>query len=163
MSVEFHYTPKDIAKKLLKDINFVETDRTLEAGKGLESAGGFWDLIPYTKDWLEVEEGRDIFTYEFEGKFTKVIANPPYRNNAPDGQRKNILIKFIEKCFELCSDECWILTSHKLFNSLTPTRLGKWGKKGFKITFIRVLNIKKWFGRYYWICFKQGGTSLINY
>ena len=96
-------------------------------------------------------------------EFTKCVSNPPYRDNAPDGQRKNILIKMIDKYFKITKDEVWLLLNHRCFNSLTPLRLSRWRELGWSITFLRILNIKKWYGRYYWICFKQGGISIVNF
>ena len=50
-----------------------------------------------------------------------------------------------------------------MFNSMTPVRLNKFKKLGFVIVFMRVLNIKCWYGRYYWICFKKGGKSILSF
>ena len=161
MSNSFHYTPKDIGKKLLKDVSFNENDFTLEACKGIDNSGGFWEYIPFRKDWCEIEEGRDIFKYDCGEKYTKIICNAPYRTNAPDGKRVNILIKFMDRCFDLCDGEVWHLLNMRSVNSLTPLRLKKWSQLGWNITFLRVLNINKWYGRYYWICFKKGGNQSI--
>jgi len=162
---EFHYTPIDICKKLLEDINFVEGDTTLEPCKG-RGLGNFYQLIPYEKDWAEVDENppRDIFTYDFGRLFSKLILNPPYKCNAElKKDRKNITIKFVFRCLELCSDECWVLLNLQMLNSLTPIRLKKIEEMGFGIVFMRIINIPKWFGRYYWICFKKDSPSMIKY
>ena len=67
----FHYTPKDITKELIKDIKFNKNDFTLEPCMG---DGSFYDLIPYKKDWAEIDKGRDVFEYNFGNcKYTKVI------------------------------------------------------------------------------------------
>jgi len=56
------------------------------------------------------------------------------------------------------------LISHKIFNALTPQRLKKYDDNGWKITKIVVVNVKKWFGRYYFIVFEKGaGKSIIEY
>ena len=158
-----HYTPRDIAEQLLKDIHFNENDITLEPCKGLHN--NFYDFIPYEKDWCEIDEGRDIFSYNFGNKrFTKIITNPPYLSNEIHKEdRKNIAIKVIEKCFELCDDECWFLLNNQMFNSITPARLRKYQQKGFSIVFMRILNISCWYGRYYWICFKKNSKSIIYF
>tara|TARA_R110000803_G_scaffold48228_1_gene100189 strand:+ start:337 stop:831 length:495 start_codon:yes stop_codon:yes gene_type:complete len=159
---EFHFTPPDIAKELIKDIKFNEDDNTLEPCK---ASGNFYDLIPYKKDWCEIDEGRDIFTYDFGNtKFTKVIVNPPYRtNHADEKERKNIVIDFIFKCFDLCDGEVWILLNGKMLNSITPIRLQKIKEKGFNMCFMRILNIKIWYGRYYWVCFSNKKESIITF
>ena len=158
-----HYTPRDVAETLLNDISFNENDFSLEPCKG--RTNNFYDFIPYTKDWCEIDEGRDLFEYDFGDKrFTKIITNPPYRTNHKDAKdRKNIAVKVMEKCFDLCDDECWFLLNNQMFNSMTPVRLKKYKEKGFEITFMRILNIKCWYGRYYWVCFKKNGKGLINF
>jgi len=158
--ITFHYTPRDITQMLLKDITFKEDDLTIEPCVG---DNAFYDYIPYSKDWCEIDRGRDVFDIPDDKEFTKCVSNPPYRDNAPDGQRKNILIKMIDKYFKITKDEVWLLLNHRCFNSLTPLRLSRWRELGWSITFLRILNIKKWYGRYYWICFKQGGISIVNF
>ena len=158
-----HYTPREVAKDLLNDISFNENDFTLEPCKGLDN--NFYDFIPYNKEWCEIDEGRDFFNYDFGDKrFTKIITNPPYKSNETEPiHRKNIAIKVIEKCFELCDDECWFLLNNQMFNSMTPVRLNKYKKHGFAIVYIRILNIQCWYGRYYWICFKKHGESIVSF
>ena len=159
--MSFNFTPTETTEILIKDIEFKEDDNTLEP---CNAEGSFYDLIPYEKDWCEITEGRDIFTYDFKGKtFSKVITNPPYRDNAPEGERKNICIKFIFRCLELCSDECWLLLNLNMLNSLTPLRLKKFKEMGFNLCFMRVVNIKKWYGRYYWICLSKNKGSIIEF
>ena len=158
----FHYTPIEICKELLKDIDFKENEETLEPCIGRDK--NFYNLIPYKKDWGEIELGRDIFNYDYKRKFNKCIVNPPYRSNDSNiKNRKNIAIDFIFKCLELCSDECWFLLNSKMLNSLTPLRLNKIKDMGFGLVFMRILNIKEWYGRYYWICFKKNRDSIIKF
>ena len=63
--MSFNFTPPETTEILIKDIAFKEDDITLEPCK---AEGSFYDLIPYEKDWCEITEGRDIFTYDFKGK-----------------------------------------------------------------------------------------------
>lgn len=156
--MSFNYTPKEITQELIKDINFNQNDFTLEPCK---ADGSFYDLIPYEKDWCEIEQGRDIFDYDFGDKlFSKIITNPPYKDNITN---KNIGWDFIKKCLDLCTDECWLLLNHTFFNGLTPKRLNDIKQKGFNLCFIRILNIKKWYGRYYWICLSKNKKSIVNF
>ena len=133
---KFNYTPPEIAEKLLEDVVFKEDDVTLECCAGQNV---FYDKIPFKKDWCEIERGRDFLTHE--GKYTKVITNPPYKDLANE---KNIFIPILEKMFSVCTGEVWILINLNMFNSLTPVRLKKYHNLGFNITFMRILNIKKW-------------------
>ena len=143
------YTPISTLQQLLQDISFVSSDLTLEPCKGRENR--FYDLIPGKKDWCEIEEGRDFFQYT--GSPTKVITNPPYKSN---DMKENLSIKIIEHSLKVATDECWFLLNNQMFNSLTPCRLHKYLKMGWKVVFIRILNIPCWYGRYFWICFKKG-------
>ena len=159
----FHYTPIEICEDLLENIIFKEGEETLEPCIGRDK--NFYDLIPEPKDWGEIEEGRDLFTYDYGRKFPKIIVNPPYRTNHENPkERKNIAYKFLIRCLELCSDECWCLLNLQMLNSLTPIRLKEIVETyGFGVVYIRVINIHKWYGRYFWICFKKGQTNLLNY
>ena len=147
-----HYTPREVAQELLRDISFVSSDKTLEPCKGRENR--FYDLIPGEKDWCEIEEGRDFFQYT--GSPTKVITNPPFH----DQNKKNICVSIIEHCLKVATDEVWLLLNNQIFNSLTPCRLHKYLKAGWKMVFIRLLNIPCWYGRYFWICFKKGAWEI---
>tara|TARA_Y100000310_G_scaffold345570_1_gene466739 strand:- start:1337 stop:2680 length:1344 start_codon:yes stop_codon:yes gene_type:complete len=155
-----HYTPQNVAEELIKDIKFNKNDFTLEPCK---ADGSFYNIIPYKKDWCEIDLGRDIFKYDFgDIKFTKIITNPPYRSNHKNAKdRKNIFMKFIMRCFELCDGECWFLFNNAMLNGLTPPRLRKIKDLGFNLCFMRIINIKKWYGRYYWICFSKSKKSII--
>lgn len=142
------FTPVEVAIELLKDIKFNPNELTLECCAGREMR--IYNIIPGEKDWCELELGKDFFQYT--GRPHKIITNPPFH----DQNKKNICVSVIEHCFKVCLDEVWILINHQTFNSLTPCRLHKYLKMGFKIVFIRILNIPCWFGRYYFICFKKG-------
>jgi hypothetical protein len=156
-----HFTPTETVDIIIKDIHFKEDDICLEPCKG---DGRIYNRIPTKKDWCEIDEGRDIFTYMFDVSFTKIITNPPYKTNHIEAKdRKNITVKVIERCFELCTDECWFLLNNQMLNSLTPIRLKKYELIGWILVFIRILNIPCWYGRYYFVCFKKGGKSIVSY
>ena len=147
------YTPIEVVKELLKDITFVSGELTLEPCAG--KFNHIYNLLPEPKARCEIEdEGGDFFQYT--GSPHKIITNPPFHSQ----DKKNISISIIEHCFKVCLDEVWILINHQIFNSLTPCRLHKYLKMGFKINFIRILNIPCWYGRYYFICFKKGDWTL---
>tara|TARA_R110000744_G_scaffold203771_6_gene322629 strand:+ start:537 stop:1022 length:486 start_codon:yes stop_codon:yes gene_type:complete len=157
--ISFHYTPKDIAKELIKDIDFTNLEgKVLETCRG---GGAFWDCIPDTceKDWCEIEMGRDFFEYNENCAIT--ISNAPYRIDI-SGVRTNIFNKWMNHQLEITTKEAWFLLNAKMWSSLTPVRLKKWEELGWKLCFLRILNIKKWYGRYYWICFSKTNPSIIN-
>lgn len=146
---ETHYTPIPTVEELLKDITFVSDDLTLEPCAGRDNR--FYNLITGNKERCEIEDGLDFFQYT--GSPTKIITNPPYKSN---DMKENLSVKVIEHSLKVCSGECWFLLNNQMFNSLTPCRLHKYLKAGWKMTFVRILNIPCWYGRYFWICFKKG-------
>jgi hypothetical protein len=158
----FHYTDDDVADMLLNDIDFSPTDTILEPCKGRGEQGFYKGLLArgLEPDWCEIDEGRDFFEYQPPFKYTKVISNPPYKDN--DGEH-NIGWAFIIHSLLLCSDECWMLLNNSMVNSLTPRRLGEVANLGFGISCMRVLRIKHWWGNYYFCCFKKGADSMIRF
>lgn len=146
------YTPIPTVIELLKDITFVSGELTLEPCAGRENR--IYNLLPEPKERCEIEDGLDFFQYT--GKPHKIICNPPFH----DRDKKNICVSIIEKCLEVCTDEVWLLLNNQMWNSMTPCRLHKYLKAGWKIVFMRILNIPCWFGRYNWVCFKKGSWPL---
>jgi|TARA_R110001592_G_scaffold126804_1_gene338279 hypothetical protein len=155
----FHYTPIEITKELIKDIEFIDGETVLETCRG---GGAFYDILPdnIIKDWCEIDMGRDFF--EYNNKVDISIANPPYRIEI-DGERKNAIIKWINHQFSITNKECWYLLNGKCWSSMTPIRLNKWKALGWNMCFMRILNIKKWYGRYYWVCFSKTKPSIIQF
>ena len=155
----FHYTPKEITKELIKNIDFIDGETILETCRG---GGSFWDILPdnTVNDWCEIDMGRDFF--EYTKKIDISIANPPYRIEI-DGQLKNAIIKWMDHQFSITNKECWYLLNGKCWSSMTPIRLKKWKVLGWNLCFMRILNIKKWYGRYYWVCFSKTKPSIISF
>ena len=155
----FHYTPKEITKELIKDIDFVDNETVLETCRG---GGAFYDILPdnIIKDWCEIDMGRDFFLHTTPTDIS--IANPPYQIEI-DGERKNAIIKWMNHQFSITNKECWYLLNGKCWSSMTPIRLNKWKLSGWNICYMRILNIKKWYGRYYWVCFSKSKPSIINF
>lgn len=155
----FHYTPPEITKELIKDIDFVDGSSCLETCRG---GGSFYDILPdnIIKDWCEIDMGRDFFQHTTITDIS--IANPPYQVEI-EGKRKNIVIKWMNHQFSITNKECWYLLNGSMFSSLTPIRLNKWKSLGWNMCFMRILNIKKWYGRYYWVCFSKTKPSIIQF
>lgn len=142
------YTPTEVVIELLKDVTFVSGDLTLEPCAGRDNR--FYNLIPGDKERCEIEEGLDFFQYT--GSPTKIITNPPFH----DQNKKNICVSVIEHCLKVATQEVWLLLNCQMFNSMTPCRLHKYLKMGWKIDYIRILNIPCWYGRYFFLRFKKG-------
>ncbi len=155
----FHYTPIEITKELIKDIDFIDNETVLETCRG---GGAFYDILPdnVEKDWCEIDMGRDFFEHTTPTDIS--IANPPYRIETPEG-RKNALIKWMDHQFKITKKECWLLLNGKCWSSMTPNRLNKWKSLGWNLCFMRILSIKKWYGRYYWVCFSKTKPSIIQF
>jgi|TARA_B110000259_G_scaffold119060_1_gene135412 hypothetical protein len=161
---EKHFTPNETIETIFRDISFNDDDIILEPTAGRELR--MFNQIPCDdKDFYEIDFGKCFLTSNITKRYTKVITNPPYRTNHIDRTKgSNIAIKVIEKSFEVCDDEVWMLLNNQMLNSLTVRRLKKYRDNyDFNIVFIRVLEIPCFYGRYYWICFKKGGKSILHF
>lgn len=63
---------------------------------------------------------------------------------------------------EICNKGFFYLINHKLWSSLTVKRLREWEARDWVISAIMVIEIKKWYGRYYVIKFEKGGKTIIE-
>ena len=90
------------------------------------------------------------------------ISNPPFRV-LENGEPINAFIPIINHTMQICNKGFFYLINHKLWSSLTVKRLKEWKEKGWVISAIMVLEIKKRYGRYYDEKFEKNGESLINY
>ena len=156
---ELMFTPDDSAQKIIDWVipQLKETDIILEPFKG---NGAFYDKIPYSKDYCEIDDGIDFFNYN--KKVDWAISNPPFRV-LDKGEPINAFIQIINHTMEICNKGFFYLINHKLWSSLTVKRLKDWKEKGWVISAIMVLEIKKLYGRYYVVKFEKNGESLINY
>ena len=71
-----HQTPGECAKDLIAKLPLLPGDRVIEPFKG---EGAFYDSFPafVTKDWAELEQGRDY--KDISGEYDWVITNPPFQ------------------------------------------------------------------------------------
>jgi hypothetical protein len=152
----FHYTPVECAQALIALTPIEPGDSLLEPFKG---GGAFYDHFPegHAKDFCEIAEGRDFFTYQ--GQCDVIITNPPFWVTQPDGKRANVLVQCMDKCFEVATKTVGVFINAMCFNGLTPLRLEKWKAEGWVVTRIHIVNVKKWFGRYYYVVFQKGAES----
>ena len=93
----FHYTPIEITKELIKDIEFIDGETCLETCRG---GGAFWDILPdnTVNDWCEIDMGRDFFQHTTSTDIS--IANPPYKAEI-DGKLQNVIIKWMNHQFTI--------------------------------------------------------------
>jgi len=149
-------TPRELAKDLVAMIEYTPGDRFYEPFRG---EGSFFDVMPEPKDWAEIEQGRDFFTYlPFDGHCEHIITNPPFRIHG-----KNSFIPALERSMNISTKTIAMLINYKMINSLTPIRLEQYKQKGWVITAIHIVNVKKWYGRYWFVIFRRDGSSLITW
>lgn len=150
-NVELHYTKEEMVKDLLKLIKFREKDIVLDAGSGLNKVW-YKNINVKNKYECELEEGNDFYNWNLQVDW--VIGNPPY-SHAKD---------FLLKASEISNKGIAFLVNNQCFNSfLLPSRLEKMKEKGFYINKIKVVNDKRWFGRYYFVIFTKKKNDFIEY
>ena len=64
---------------------------------------------------------------------------------------------------EICNKGFFYLINHKLWSSLTVKRLREWKELGWVISGIMVIEIKKWYGRYYIVKFEKSGQQIVEF
>lgn len=150
-NVELHYTKEEMVKDLLKLIKFNEDDIVLDAGSGLNKVW-YKNINVKNKYECELEEGNDF--YDWYKKVDWVVGNPPY-SHAKD---------FLLKASEISNKGIAFLVNNQCFNSfLLPSRLEKMRENGFYINKIKVVNDKRWYGRYYFVIFTKKKNDFIEY
>ncbi len=152
-------TPDETVDKILEWIlpQIDEYDMVLEPFKG---EGAFYNKIPNKKYFCEIDEGIDFFTYN--DRVDWAISNPPFRILV-DGEATNAFIPIINHTMEICNKGFFYLINHKLWSSLTVKRLKEWAEAGWVISGIQVIEIKKWYGRYYVVKFEKDANSIISF
>ena len=181
---ELMFTPDTDAQKLMDWIipQIPQDDSILEPFKG---NGAFYDKIPSSnpKFYCEIDDGIDFFDYD--KKHDWAISNPPFRVmvrgedptlnykstrtlkkalNLPDGWvRLNAFVPIINRTMEICDKGFFYLVNHKLWSSLTVKRLREWSENGWVVSAIKIIEIKKWYGRYYMIKFEKNGKSIFDF
>ena len=153
-------TPIESAMKIMDWIipQIDVTDDVLEAFKG-DSV--IYDLIPNTKDYCEIKEGRDFFTYNT--KVDWIISNPPFQTKNDVGEMVNAFIPIINKSIDICNKGFFYLINHKLWSALAVKRLRDWESLGWVISGVFILEIKIWYGRYYIVKFEKNGKKMFQY
>jgi len=149
-------TPKELTKDLVAMVDYTPGDRFYEPFRG---DGAFYDAMPEPKDWAEIKSGRDFFTYlPFDGHCEHIITNPPFKING-----KNSVVLALERSFNIASKTVAMLLNHAMINSLTPIRLERYKQERWAITQIHIVNVKKWYGRYWFVTFTRNGSSIITW
>jgi len=156
MEQSFNYTPNNICEKI---VNYLDLDSTKSYCEPFSGNHNFFNLLPFNKEYYEIQDGKDFF--ECEKNYDIILTNPPYKDYLTN--TKNITVACYEKCFEVANEKCIFLINSQSFNSLTPVRLQKWKIMGWEITDILIINIPKWYGRYYVITFEKGKQGILKW
>ena len=155
--ITYMFTPLDISKDIISNLDIKKTDKVLEPFKG---EGSFYNQLPECqKLYCEIDDNINFF--DWQDKVNLIVSNPPFKILV-DGEKKNGLIPIIEHSITI-ADKFGYLVNHNLFNALTVRRLNLWNDKGFNITYIKVYEIKKWFGRWFFILFERSKKSILNF
>ena len=151
----FHQTPRKCAADLIALVPLVAGDRVLEPFKG---EGAFYDQFPafVEKDWCEITQGRDYKDYDKE--FDWVISNPPFKM---DG--KNVIWPMIDYYTQRAKKGVAFFVSDYGFSTLTPVRQAVLKERGWGLTGLTMVNVKKWRGRYFLLIFEKDKPSVMNY
>ena len=95
--------------------------------------GTYFSQFPSSqRKWAEIDEGRDFFHYN-PGHVDVLCSNPPY--------------SVIDKVFKRsCELQPHIISYLIGVNNLTSRRLEMMNKAGYKLAYIKMLKVYKWFG-----------------
>ncbi len=146
-----HQTPIELCKLLIKYVPTEEGDICFEPFAG---SNNFFNQFPSNTSNIRTEQRDNLDYKSYQGKIDWVITNPPFCLNT-ETKRINAFIFLLEYFMKRTDKGIAFLGNGTCFQSLTPKRLTKYNKEGWYINKIVICNVKKWFGRYYWIIFEK--------
>lgn len=142
-------TPPELAKFLIDYVGINENDVVIDAGSGSNKVW-FNALTQKNKYEYEIKDGKDFLKCDICADW--VIGNPPF----------TLFVEFLFKASEISQKGFAFLINNTRFNQITPTRLKKLEEKGFYLSKIMIVSVKRWFGRYYFVVFTRN-KSCIEY
>jgi hypothetical protein len=163
-------TPVDVWKKILELNPIDDGESFYEPFAGDNTL--FSQIQTNKKYWSEITKGKDVFDFDKKELITTIYTNPPFKSLIPNakGEKvyKNAVFYFLDYFVSSYPNlkRIGFLINAKSFTALTPCRLAKLDKKGFKMTSLCVLNTNYWYGCYYFVVFEQKQTNkeiIINY
>ena len=139
------YTPEAVALKHISLIPSMDTDLWLDPFRG---KGIYYDnFTTYSKEWCEIAEDRDFFTYE--GSPDIICSNPPY----------SILDQVFQKSIELRPR---IISYLLLHGAMTPRRMEMFNDAGYGLISIHTTKVYKWYGMAESYTFEKGKSNLAS-
>ena len=146
----FYHTNEKMVKDLLAITPIIETDVVLDAGSGKNKVW-YHHIDVVEKHECEIEDGCDFYTWDKPVDW--IIGNPPFHESW----------KFFDKASQISQKGIAFLVNNLALNSWTPKRFALMDNRGFELTFIQVVNDKRWFGRYYYMIFRKGYRGFIGW
>ena len=135
-------TPPELAKELIKLVPFKKLDIICDNAYG---TGSFYKNFP--KDTINQACKKDFF--EYKAKQNWFITNPPYSK----------LDEWLKHSCELSTKGFAYLFG---LHNLTPRRIEMCEKAGFKITYMHLCKVFKWFGISAFIIWEKGQNKEVK-
>ena len=155
----FHQTPTELAKDIVEKYAhlFADGDVLYEAFKG---EGSFYNNFPdrCVKKWAEITEGKD---YKEETEYDWVVSNPPFRLEGLNG-RRNAFWELIDYFTQRAKKGVVFLGNDYCMNTLTPLRQRLLRERGWGLTHLTMVNVKKWRGRYFVLVFQPTTQPILD-
>ena len=143
-------TPIELAKFHISTINCQPDNIWYDP---FRNNGVYYNNYPVcitNRRWSEILKGRDFLTESIETGAV-ICSNPPY----------SILDMVIKRCIEL---DPFIISLLIGVGNLTARRIEILEKAGFKIVFLHMCKVYKWYGMSYIVNFqKQNGNGILSY
>jgi len=140
------YTPLELSRFQIEKIETYEGDKWLDPFKGL---GSYYNQFPTdNKDWTEITDNRDFFTYE-EG-VDIICSNPPY----------SLINEVFTKSISLNPRVISYLIGQ---GNLTPKRIEFMNSHGYGLSFLHLCKVFQWYGFSYIVQFEKGKDNCISY
>lgn len=157
----FHQTPPDLAKKLMSFVTIMYGDIVYEPFRG---EGAFYNNFPAdcVREWSEITEGRDYIDRKEKVEWT--ISNPPYNMEDENGKKiRSCFYKLLIHFLNLSTKGVAFLINDSCLESLTAKRMEVINNMGWYITNIIICDVKKWYGRYYFVIFTKEKNDFVKY
>lgn len=140
-------TPSDLAEKCISLVPFDKEDLVLD---GFRGKGAFYNKYPniVKKDWCEIDEDKDFFTYEREVDW--LVSNPPYSK----------IQKVIEHSVKICRKGIALLIG---VVNLSPKRIKLLEDNGFRISKVHICNVSGWFSNSVFFVSQKNISPCITY
>jgi hypothetical protein len=141
-SIEHHYTPPNLAARLVSFVPLRKDDAVLDPAAGANRVFARHFGV-HRRMECEIAAGSDFLAMPLV--YDWAITNPPY----------HLLWRFIEKAARESRKGFAFLVNINGFNSLTPRRLRLLAEQQFSLRHLHVCQVRRWFGRYYFVVFAK--------